>query len=66
MIIIRGVNQTSESPSNDPDPGPREAAHFPMVRVWPTYQDLHSSQKGDAYDNYPSFLFGGGSLVARS
>ena len=56
------MNQTTESPRNVPDSGPKEAAHFPAGTVWLTLEALSSAQKGVTYNNYPSFFVGGSSL----
>jgi len=41
--------QTKDLPSNIPNPGPREAADFPVEWVWSAYWVLCSLQKGNAY-----------------
>ena len=63
-VVIRRPYQTRELPSDVSDPGPREAADFPVGRVRSAYRALCSPQKGIAYDNYPPFFLSSGSRNA--
>jgi len=61
VVVIRRLHQTREFLSNFPNPGPREAADFPVGWVRSADRALCCPQKGITYDNDPPFFLSWGS-----
>ena len=60
-VIVIGLYQTRDFPSDTSHPGPRQAVDFHVRWVQSAYQALCSLQKGITYDNDPPFFLSRGS-----